>query len=108
MKIIIVEVNNRIFKADFNHLRFRANLTVLTAKPLILDQSLHEILKELEVSTDSYFITGKAGTGKSTLLQIFRDTTRKNVVVLAPTGVAALNVRGQTIHSFFWFSSPFN
>lgn len=103
MKIIIVEVNNRIFKADFNHLRFRANLTVLTAKPLILDQSLHEILKELEVSTDSYFITGKAGTGKSTLLQIFRDTTRKNVVVLAPTGVAALNVRGQTIHSFFGF-----
>ena len=49
------------------------------------------------------FITGKAGTGKSTLLQLFRRTTRKNVVVLAPTGVAALNVQGQTIHSFFGF-----
>lgn len=49
------------------------------------------------------FITGRAGTGKSTLLQHFRSTTKKNVVVLAPTGVAALNVGGETIHSFFKF-----
>lgn len=49
------------------------------------------------------FITGRAGTGKSTLLQLFRNTTRKKVVVLAPTGIAALNVSGQTIHSFFGF-----
>ncbi|MEL6141706.1 MAG: AAA family ATPase [Bacteroidota bacterium] len=49
------------------------------------------------------FITGRAGTGKSTLLRIFRKTTSKNCVVLAPTGVAALNVQGQTIHSFFSF-----
>lgn len=76
---------------------------MFASQPLILDQHLHDILKELEESSDSYFITGKAGTGKSTLLQIFRDTTRKNVVVLAPTGVAALNVKGQTIHSFFGF-----
>lgn len=49
------------------------------------------------------FITGRAGTGKSTLLQYFRENSTKNVVVLAPTGVAALNVKGQTIHSFFRF-----
>ena len=49
------------------------------------------------------FVTGRAGTGKSTLLTHFRRTTRKNVVVLAPTGVAAVNVGGQTIHSFFGF-----
>jgi len=49
------------------------------------------------------FITGRAGTGKSTLLTYFRTHTKKKVVVLAPTGVAALNVRGQTIHSFFRF-----
>ncbi len=49
------------------------------------------------------FITGKAGTGKSTLLDYFRTKTQKKVVVLAPTGVAAVNVRGQTIHSFFGF-----
>ena len=51
----------------------------------------------------SVFITGKAGTGKSTLLEHFRETTRKRIAVLAPTGVAALNVRGQTIHSFCGF-----
>ncbi len=49
------------------------------------------------------FITGKAGTGKSTLLRHFKNTTDKNVVFLAPTGLAAINVGGQTIHSFFKF-----
>lgn len=49
------------------------------------------------------FITGRAGTGKSTLLNYFRTNTKKKIVVLAPTGVAAINVRGQTIHSFFGF-----
>lgn len=51
----------------------------------------------------SLFITGKAGTGKSTLLAHFCRNTDKKPVVLAPTGVAALNVKGQTIHSFFNF-----
>lgn len=51
----------------------------------------------------SVFVTGKAGTGKSTLLRYFRDTSMQDVVVLAPTGVAAVNVGGQTIHSFFGF-----
>jgi len=57
----------------------------------------------LENSTGNVFITGKAGTGKSTLLQYFRDHTSKNVAVLAPTGVAAVNIKGQTVHSFFRF-----
>ena len=57
----------------------------------------------MEAGEKSVFITGRAGTGKSTLLDYFRNTTKKNVVVLAPTGVAALNIRGQTIHSFFGF-----
>jgi ATP-dependent exoDNAse (exonuclease V) alpha subunit len=60
----------------------------------------------LEIMEDScrhVFITGKAGTGKSTLLDYFRRNTNKKVALLAPTGVAALNIRGQTIHSFFNF-----
>jgi len=57
----------------------------------------------MENSNKNIFITGKAGTGKSTLLQYFREKTKKQVVVLAPTGVAALNVKGETIHSFFSF-----
>jgi ATP-dependent exoDNAse (exonuclease V) alpha subunit len=57
----------------------------------------------METTGRHIFITGKAGTGKSTLLDYFRNATRKKVAVLAPTGVAALNVRGQTIHSFCRF-----
>jgi len=57
----------------------------------------------LENTGQHMFITGKAGTGKSTLLQYFRAKTAKNVAVLAPTGVAAINIKGQTIHSFFGF-----
>lgn len=59
---------------------------------------------ELMEGTDrNVFITGRAGTGKSTLLTYFQRNTRKKIVVLAPTGVAAINVGGQTIHSFFGF-----
>ncbi|MBD3330059.1 AAA family ATPase [Candidatus Peregrinibacteria bacterium] len=60
-----------------------------------------EALNLLEKTQQNLFITGKAGTGKSTLLEYFRKNTQKRVAVLAPTGVAALNVEGQTIHSFF-------
>lgn len=60
-------------------------------------------LERLNKSNRSLFITGNAGTGKSTFLTHFQKTTSKKVVVLAPTGVAALNVKGQTIHSFFGF-----
>ncbi len=49
------------------------------------------------------FITGRAGTGKSTLLKHLVSKTRRNFVVLAPTGAAAVEVNGQTIHSFFRF-----
>lgn len=70
---------------------------------LELTPEFQKTLDLLENTDKSVFITGRAGTGKSTLLDYFRHNTRKNVVVLAPTGVAALNVEGQTIHSFFSF-----
>lgn len=47
------------------------------------------------------FLTGKAGTGKTTFLKHIRETTRKKCVVVAPTGVAAINAGGVTMHSFF-------
>lgn len=47
------------------------------------------------------YLTGKAGTGKTTFLKHTRDTTEKNTVIVAPTGVAAINAGGVTIHSFF-------
>ncbi len=55
----------------------------------------------MEHTKECFFITGKAGTGKSTLLKYFKANTGKKIIVLAPTGVAAINVGGQTIHSFF-------
>lgn len=64
-------------------------------------------LKLIEKSKENLFLTGKAGTGKSTLLDYFRDTTKKKCAVLAPTGVAALNVEGETIHSFFGLKPGF-
>lgn len=60
-------------------------------------------LDVMEKTDRSVFITGRAGTGKSTLLEYYRGITGKKLVVLAPTGVAALNIKGQTIHSFFGF-----
>lgn len=54
----------------------------------------------LEHTSQSIFLTGKAGTGKSTFLRHIIATTRKRHVVLAPTGIAAVNVGAQTIHSF--------
>ncbi len=64
---------------------------------------MRQALKAMEQTSDNLFLTGEAGTGKSTLLKYFRHSTEKNAVVLAPTGVAALNVEGQTIHSFCGF-----
>ena len=69
-----------------------------------LNNDFKEALCLMEDTNENIFLTGRAGTGKSTLLQYFRDKTKKNTIVLAPTGVAAVNVKGQTIHSFFKFT----
>jgi len=72
-------------------------------KGIEINARFAEALHLMEETGQNVFVTGRAGTGKSTLLDYFRTITRKNVVVLAPTGVAAVNVSGQTIHSFFGF-----
>jgi len=72
-------------------------------KKIEVNDSFQKALDAMEHGTQCVFVTGRAGTGKSTLLEYFREHTKKKIVVLAPTGVAALNVRGQTIHSFFKF-----
>ena len=69
-------------------------------EPLALTGEFDYALDRFE-SGDHLFLTGRAGTGKSTLLRLIRSTTQRKMAVLAPTGVAALNVRGQTLHSFF-------
>ncbi len=63
--------------------------------------SAEYVLKFINQTNRSIFLTGKAGTGKTTLLREIIKTTHKNAMVVAPTGIAALNAGGVTIHSLF-------
>lgn len=85
--------NNNTKKHSYRHKRNDTEIT--------LSEEQIRIYNAIEFTSNSYFITGKAGTGKSVLLQYFVNHTSKKVIVLAPTGIAALLVGGQTIHSFF-------
>lgn len=66
-----------------------------------LSAAAHYTLRFINQTNKSIFLTGKAGTGKTTLLKEIIATTHKNTVVVAPTGIAALNANGVTIHSMF-------
>ena len=64
--------------------------------------SIYEFAKDIILNTDTtLFVTGRAGTGKTTLLRYVAESSQKNTVVVAPTGIAAINAGGVTIHSFF-------
>ncbi|MDQ1526830.1 MAG: ATP-dependent helicase, partial [Microbacteriaceae bacterium] len=71
------------------------------AKELRLSPEQSAVFDHIETTRQNIFVTGRAGTGKSTLLNHLSWNTSKQVVICAPTGVAALNVGGQTIHSLF-------
>ena len=60
-----------------------------------------DALQIVNYTRRSLFLTGKAGTGKSTFLRYVSANTKKKHVILAPTGIAAINVGGATLHSFF-------
>ncbi len=66
-----------------------------------LSAEANYVLQFINQTNRSLFLTGKAGTGKTTLLREIIQTTHKNCVVVAPTGIAALNAGGVTIHSMF-------
>ena len=68
-----------------------------------LNEEKVKLFYRMNNTNETMYITGKAGSGKSFLLNFFVENTRKKVAVVAPTGIAALNVNGQTIHSFFGF-----
>ena len=67
------------------------------------DIIVNQLFNKIESSNSSFFITGKAGTGKSTFIQYFASKTKKKLLMCAFTGIAAINIKGQTIHSFFRF-----
>ena len=66
-----------------------------------LNEEKKELFNLIENTNKNVFITGKAGTGKSYLLKCFRNKTNKKVLYCAPTGIAALNIEGVTLHSAF-------
>lgn len=79
-----------------NFFRTMAHITIDTENP-----EFQNALKLIQYTRQSVFLTGKAGTGKSTFLKHVCQVTKKKFVVLAPTGIAAINAGGSTLHSFF-------
>jgi ATP-dependent DNA helicase PIF1 len=77
--------------------------SIVIPREFNLDADLASAYHIMEFTGETMFLTGRAGTGKSTLLNYFRKNTVKRYVVLAPTGLASLQVGGSTIHSFFGF-----
>ena len=78
----------------------------METREFVLDKKNIEQQKAYDLvanTNTSLLITGKAGTGKTTFIKRIQKEIKKNFLVLAPTGIAALNVGGQTIHSFFMF-----
>ncbi len=78
-----------------------ATVAGVTSRLVLTDEFRHAL--ELLAGGRHLFLTGKAGTGKSTLIRRFMVETDRAVVVVAPTGIAALNVDGYTIHRLFGF-----
>lgn len=75
-----------------------------TLMPFDHDNAEQQLAYDLVANTNRcLFITGKAGTGKTTFIQRIQKEIQKNFVVLAPTGIAAIAAGGQTVHSFFGF-----
>ena len=80
----------------------------MTASVAAPDEALRRARDFVENTDVSIFLTGKAGTGKTTFLRDVVRTTAKSCIVVAPTGVAAINAGGVTIHSFFQLATaPF-
>lgn len=65
------------------------------------NKEFQEAFNLIQYTRQSLFLTGKAGTGKSTFLKYICEKTSKKYIVLAPTGIAAINANGSTLHSFF-------
>lgn len=77
-------------------------------KDYIFDDDSKKTLQLIEDGEPVIYLSGKAGTGKSTFVNLVKNITDKIHVLLAPTGIASLNIGGQTIHSFFRFPPKIN
>jgi len=111
---------NKVMKADIERLTFTSSTEIEKASKSLndenqlpptedrlrsLDDEQEYFCRQMNETTANFFITGKAGTGKSYLLEAFKKATNRSYVVLAPTGIAALNVGGSTLHSAFGYDN---
>lgn len=95
----------KLAKGDVKLLKDAMQFAKEQSEQLVINDEWQRVLDLLNNGDGHVFITGDAGTGKSTLLQYFVQHCRKNVAIVAPTGVAALRAGGQTLHSFFRFGA---
>ena len=65
------------------------------------DTIFEKVISFIDYTNQNIFLTGKAGTGKTTFLKKIKGQSTKKIIVVAPTGVAAMNAKGTTINSFF-------
>lgn len=90
-----------------NNVGIDTKAEAITAEPMVnnigydLDDVQKELFFNLEKTKNNYFVQGQAGTGKSTFINYLKQNLTKRIVVVSPTAVAALNIGGVTIHSFF-------
>ena len=68
---------------------------------MILTEEMQKIMNLIHNDENNVFVTGKAGSGKTTFLKYLIEKSGKNCIVAAPTGVAAINAGGVTLHSLF-------
>lgn len=103
------DITNKTVESGSKKERLPDTFEILPEEPLseTLSKEQIEALYLLEKTNRNLFITGKAGTGKSLVLQIFQHLSSKRMAVVAPTGIAALNINGQTIHTLFQFPPEF-
>lgn len=97
--VLVSDIN----KSTSEHRRITSEVKVSLPFEIEVSPEYKRAFRVLELGCPLVFLTGKAGTGKTTFIHYFREKTNKRIAVVAPTGVAALNISGQTIHSFFRF-----
>lgn len=92
--------------SNLNKLTIMEDFTVEGIKLDPENKEFKYALDCVQYTNQLIYLTGKAGTGKTTFLKYLRKVTNKKMIILAPTGVAAVNANGQTIHSFFHIPFP--
>lgn len=97
--------NITTIKKDSTKLNVTENFKYNKEQEIVLSKEQSEIFKKMEHTNENMFITGKAGTGKSYVLKYFKNKTQKKVLYTAPTGIAALNIEGVTLHSAFGYKN---